>query len=288
MLNVVTDLFRELNLLDPGDEPVYDVAISSPAMYNIGAFTARGNFFHVKVKNIGHLPEEYRNCRNAWEAFPRYAPKPLGNYLRGGWEILVVRGIRHRALSSHGLKGSGREVRQEIVRYLRFAARTAPVLQPTEPHAAALGRLQARETDPACLSVLRQWLRSDALASLPCIRQHGDFVVNNLGTTGSGLVVFDWEDFGRVCLPGFDLCTLLASEVRFDPVQLRMMMDADGRFPAVYRELIEAGSAAAGVESGLFRRMMPLHLVVFLDMKRSYGPAIVDRVKTALAGLQLT
>jgi hypothetical protein len=56
---------------------------------------------------------------------------------------------------------------------------------------------------------------------LSYVRQHGDLVANNVGVTARGIVIFDWEDFGRVELPGFDIALFLASCLDYNPVMLK-------------------------------------------------------------------
>ncbi len=41
------------------------------------------------------------------------------------------------------------------------------------------------------------------ICGLPDQPQHGDLVINNMGLGASGLVNFDWEDFGRLNLLAF-------------------------------------------------------------------------------------
>jgi thiamine kinase-like enzyme len=55
---------------------------------------------------------------------------------------------------------------------------------------------------------LDYWVENVELRELPEVPQHGDFVHNNLGRARDTLYVFDWEDYGKVCLPGFDLAML--------------------------------------------------------------------------------
>jgi aminoglycoside phosphotransferase (APT) family kinase protein len=109
---------------------------------------------------------------------------------------------------------------------------------------------------------------------LPHIQQHGDFVMNNLGATRAGLVVFDWEDFGRVALPGLDLCTLVASDTGFSADQLRAITRGDNRLAPAYAQLIDRSCPLIGLTPQLFRQLIPLYLVIFLDLKRGYGKTI--------------
>jgi Ser/Thr protein kinase RdoA (MazF antagonist) len=49
------------------------------------------------------------------------------------------------------------------------------------------------------------------LDTIPVIPQHGDLFVDNLLTDGKSWHVVDWESFGSIDLPSYDLFTLLLS-----------------------------------------------------------------------------
>lgn len=274
MLSALTDVLRERKLLDADEEPGYTITLVSAHIANVAAHTRSGSWFHVRVKEIDSQPDEYDNCLRAWQAFPLHAPEPLERCFRDGWEIIVTRGIEHCPVRAGAVATNERGLAGEIVAFLEAARHGAAVAHPAEPHRAFLRGLRQRETDPDCAAILDQWLADGALDGLPHIRQHGDFVTNNLGLTGSSLVVFDWEDYGRIEFPGLDLCTLLASDAGFDAAALRAIASGGTRGPRSYAELVERGCVAAGLTPELYRRLIPLYLVIFLALKREYGKSI--------------
>lgn len=286
MIDAVTTILRAHHLVDSREEPAYDFSFVSARALNIDAFTRDGSFFHIRVKEQGVWPYEYDNIRSAWEVFPEHVPEPLGRYHSGGWEIIVVRGVAHRQVATGSLAGNRYGLEQQILGYLDLSRRRAEVVAPRESHREFLREVQARATTPACAEIAAQWIAEEHLDLLPHIRQHGDFMVGNFGLTGRGLVIFDWEDFGRVRLPGFDLCTLLASESMFDADRLRAIMAGANLQSPEYGALIDKGCRALGLASDLFRRLIPLYLAVFLDLKRDYGKAIGQRVGKAVQDLQ--
>jgi hypothetical protein len=54
-------------------------------------------------------------------------------------------------------------------------------------------------------------MSADRLETLPVIPQHGDLYAGNLLQHGQAWYVIDWESFGMVDLPGYDLYTVLLS-----------------------------------------------------------------------------
>lgn len=76
--------------------------------------------------------------------------------------------------------------------------------------------------------------------SLPRILQHGDFCFNNILIQGDHVSVVDWEDFGEVSLPGYDLVSLFLNFYTLgDPQQLERFFE-DNRFVGYMRNGIEA------------------------------------------------
>jgi hypothetical protein len=136
-------------------------------------------------------------------------------------------------------------------------------------------------------AVLDEWLDGPAgawLDALPQVRQHGDFCLNNIGVDGRQLVVFDWEDFGRVTLPGFDVVVLAASSLGLDHARLDALLATDK--PRPLGILVHELRRRLGVDRKAFRRYALLCLVTFLNLKeRFYGPGIVAQVRSLADGL---
>ena len=132
-------------------------------------------------------------------------------------------------------------------------------------------------------SLVRYWT-ADAgvrvLDSLATVAQHGDFTANNIGITRSGIVVFDWADFGVVELPGFDLATLVLSMTGFEPARVLQLLA--GTDPSLVL-FTESACARLGLSHTMFRALLPLYLAVFLSLKSQFGTGIRHKVATALA-----
>jgi hypothetical protein len=274
LLNAVTAILRERKLLEQDEQPGYSIALVDEDLINITVFARSGASFHVKVKERERSPNEYHNYCDASRSFPKYVPEILGREFRNGREVIVIRGIPHRHVPSGELALDRRGIVRKIVGFFEASSAGARIAAPAEPHQRFLGQTEARVADAVCTAITREWTASGHLDRLPHIRQHGDFVMNNLGVTRAGLVVFDWEDFGRIAFPGLDLCTLLASDARFSADQLRAIMRADSRQTRAYVELIDRSCPLIGLTPVLFRQLIPLYLVMFLDLKRDYGRTI--------------
>jgi hypothetical protein len=274
VLAAVTEILRKHHGLDIDDEPGYNITLIKEESLTLAAFTRNDSFFHVRLKKSGALPGEYENFCNAWQLFPRHAPEPLGRHFKDDWEVLVVRGVRHRPVSVGSIAADKPVLVPELVAFFEAASIGAKVAPPVASHQAYLRQLRERTTDPICAAILQEWIATERLPDLPHIGQHGDFVLNNLGLTGSGMAVFDWEDFGRIAFPGLDLCTMLASDMNLNAHRLRAMIAGNDPLPVAYARLLDMSCPALGLTPGLFRQLMPLYLVIFADLKRDYGEAV--------------
>jgi len=282
LLAAITALLRARQLLKVDEEPGYNITVISEHLIHISAYADSGAQFHIKVKECGRWPNEYANYCDAERIYPQCIPEVLAREFRNDREVIVFRGIPHRRIPAGSITRSGRRLRGEIVRFFQTSGKAALVIEPVAPHRVFLRHLQERITDGICATIVRDWTESVHLAALPFIRQHGDLVLNNLGLTGAGLVVFDWEDFGLIVLPGLDLCTLLASDTEFNSVKLLAIMNGHHNPSDSFAVLLDQSCKAIGLTPELFRQLIPLYLVIFLDLKREYGLAIADTVRNLI------
>lgn len=280
MLSTLARVLHEQGFASPLEQPAFNVNLISQQQLTLQAFLTTGERFHARIKRRGVAADEYESCRNAWQAYPQYAPEPLGRYFEDQWEIIVVRGIPHEMLASGDIARDRRGVVAKLAAYFA-AGRKAPSNRHTSParHRDFLRQVRKRTEDRNAAAVLDAGMANHVLDRLPSIPQHGDFTVNNLALNQDRLVIFDWEDFGRVHLPGLDLCCAIASDAGLEPHRLAQV--GRGR----YRPLIEAACPALGLTPDLFVRMMPLYLAVFLDLKQRYGASIRAAIRDLIPAM---
>jgi phosphotransferase family enzyme len=195
-----------------------------------------------------HVPEPYLHgeirglAYFAMEAIAAEAPIPI-NF--AGLVPKALRGIItfHRQLAEGPMSHAalGREVLDPLGEFERTWAS------------------HHRDLSLLCESLRR---RLDILMTvqLPQLPQHGDFCVDNLLVRPDGrIVVIDWEEFGAVRLPAYDLLTLFASaEPRGDQFAhldlFRTIMESYGT-----EMRIDRGWLAALVPIGLMRLALFRH-----------------------------
>jgi hypothetical protein len=240
-------------------------------------FDERGRFVHVKTSDVFSLSEEVRVYHAAFGTYRAYMPRPLGYCVREGWQVFVCEGVAHRPLLGHHVVHRG----GRIFGGFFAAAHSGRRFNAGDGHLPLLARLEAAYAGSRFDAALAPW-RTPAgqaeLAALGASPQHGDFVLNNLGLRHEGLVVFDWEDFGKIALPGLDLCTLLVSAIDTDAATAADALagrDAPGRRLA---PTVATACGALALSVAQFHRLVPLYLLAFLQLKERYATAVHERI----------
>lgn len=256
----------------------------------IDLFDDRGHYFYARVAELYDLEPEYRIAETVASHLGRFVPRPLAFFREQGLSCIVFEGLEFDVVSGADLLGAAPKspVARGLLDFLRGS--TAALRGPPDPASFAklLTDVDARFTGTEQESLWRDVRAATDvahLASLPNQRQHGDFVPNNFGVCASGLLVFDWEDFGKVNLPGFDLAVLLASCVDFDPEELRRIRAPLANDLEARVEWLPEAFQVLGLEASRFWRCVPFHLIAFLCLKDRYSPAIRAKVVHAIEGL---
>lgn len=286
MMAAVTEALSECGAIGAGEIPRYHVGLTYGDTVWLDAYRRDGSFVHAKVAEHVTLGEEVRVYHEALRAYGDFMPAPIGYSVRGPWEIFLAEGIEHRPLSVNPLNHSRRahKLRDELSRFFARGARRTTPNPPAHDYDALLKRLDATFSETPFASLITYWRSSEATQLLDAIGaapQHGDFVTNNIGTRKTRLVVYDWEDFGKVSLPGFDLCTFAISLMNDG------MVDADGLTrgrPSGDRlgTLVNPACVAMDLDVDQFWRLVPLYLLTFLHLKQGYGSRIRSRIERLL------
>lgn len=247
--------------------------------------------FHLRVAETYSLDEEFETVRYASAALGRSVPEPLGMIKVGAVDAIVFESVQGRFIPAAQLLRAGRsssEVSSLLSLFESMARKFATDVAPEEPDrwvTAIESRFDGTDEAELVRAVLRR-LGRDGRSSRPTYWQHGDLVVDNLVFRMDGAVLFDWEDFRKVSLAGFDLTTLLASVAGFDATCLQAIRSANGSSrsgnPASW---LPDACRVVGLEPEEFWALAPFHLLVFLALKDRYSPSIRRRVLAAVQGL---
>lgn len=250
------------------------------------------NGIFVKVSKEKGVEEEYSALGRIRGCFEDSIIPPLGLWKDGALTAVAYPLKELKRLSAADLAQSS--VANQLERlFRRFASQDkAPLVDNCigeRELLSALGRQQATFGQ----SVLFADYVQASFAALRDISmpQHGDFTLNNLAIDESGgLVLLDWEDYGKVQVPYFDLATLLFSVA---VAQGRVAEVADS--PAALFSLPGSQVAvkicqAQAFSRDEFVRRYPFFLLLFgyLKSELGYGEFIVGQVRDFLGRVSLS
>ena len=240
----------------------------------------------VKISEFpGALADEALRYAAASATYGSLTPHLKGYRQLPQGDILVSQAVDADGLSPLAFQGGrhAAQVMSGLDRYFAAMARSElPASLPTLTNSVLIPTL--REYYAAHpQSVLIQRHLSDVMhchcLALPNLPQHGDLVLNNLALAQGELIVFDWEDFGRIQLPGLDLYTVLMSLGLGGPEVRAHSAKAN----SVWRRLVQGGCPPLNISIDQLGAMKGVYLLAFRYLKRNYGPDIGQRMDRLIA-----
>lgn len=238
-------------------------------------------FFLVKVGLQTDLRQEWEGLAAGHAAFPLGVPRPLALSAHRSFPTLVAEGISFVPLAPHSFDRPSTALRQELGHFFGTARSRFRVASQQSHSSRALDAF-AELRDAIPREVAKRYVDDIAteLDALPDIAQHGDFYPDNLGMRHGRLVVLDWEDYARECLPGFDVVLLLLSLNHFDVDVLRDNVQPHGR----HAWIPLATQVGTGLTAQRLLALLPCCLALLLRMKSAlgYGAAFEARALSAL------
>ena len=242
----------------------------------------------VKVSKSADLEREFKCQAASYSALPEYVPEPLAFGASKGLFLIASRGVPHVRLTMRSIRRATDRLCEGIGEYVRRSTMAFANPEPSSQHPENLEKIVGDLQDLHLARVLRSHIRRvdlEQLRLLPHARQHGDLVANNVGLASRTLVIFDWEDFGRVQLPGFDVALLLMSFLDFDAVRLKRWFERSE--PRELDKIVTTAAGNLGISRSMLWMWLPIYLAHFLHLKTAlcYRPAVKDRVRSVLEDL---
>jgi hypothetical protein len=170
---------------------------------------------------------EFTNLQQAYAAAPEWVPRPLHFGAQGNFWTLWMQGVPGMRFKRRHTAGVMRSMVETVARLHAATGLPSGNVQPdryrrsvTEP----LHALREFGSSPAVEEGCRRLFAktgADWIGLLPVISQHGDLYDGNLLEHNGGWHVVDWESYGMVDLPAYDLYTLLLSMLLVDGATCR-------------------------------------------------------------------
>jgi aminoglycoside phosphotransferase (APT) family kinase protein len=221
------------------------------------------------------LRREFENLTDVHSCAPTWAPRPLSFDEQGGFWALWMEGVPGSAFLPQGCSLRVLRSMVEMLVAMHGAIRKrGGWLSPDRYRRMVWEPLESLEQFGKGHSIeagsvdLRARVSVEWIDSLPIIPQHGDLFRGNLLSHGDQWHVVDWENFGRVDIPFFDLLTLLFSLLcthgetpeHWDPV---LVEQAPG--------LIEGYTQKMGLSPADVSLLLPLALVNWFHLQLRDG-----------------
>lgn len=114
-------------------------------------------------------------------------------------------------------------------------------------------------------------------SALPEVNQHGDFTFTNLGIReGQRLIAFDWEDYGRIKLPGLDLATFLASLFHHGKLNDQIIHSPSNFLSVINEHFDQHLWHDLQISDDLFTFLFPAYLVTFWYLKKTLNYGFIE------------
>jgi hypothetical protein len=285
MIDTVRGFLREHGLVR-GNCSICNVIIGRSFIFEI--FQRPSSYLVIKASKSADLQREFECQATSYSALPEFVPEPIAFGASRGLFLLASQGVPHVRLTMRSVRRSADRLSEGIGEYVRRSAAAFTHTEPCSEHPEELEKIIGDLQDLELAAVLRchmQRLDMERLRLLPHTRQHGDLVANNIGLTRRTPVLFDWEDFGRVQLPGFDVALLLVSFLNFDAVRLKHWFERNE--PRELDGIVTTAVDHLGIGRSTLWMWLPVYLAHFLHLKTAFGyrTAIRDQVRGLLEDL---
>ena len=284
MITEIYDGLRRRKLIGADECPPWNLLFSRQT--NIDIFPRSGEIFHVKVGNRMLLQHEYKALQEAYSALPMHVAEPLALLSGNTIEYLVCRGIAHINARSSTFHKNHPTLHNALNDYFAKAAEKFKVEEPASSHTERLADRLEQYVDSHKAGFRRYSQIIDRhpseIDSLPHIKQHGDFAPTNFGISKQGIIIFDWEEFGKEEIPGYDLCVLIISSLDFDLSKICRFLSGNTNSPLF--PIVRNFCAIYGIAPEFFRGLLVLCAMLFLYSKEKaqYRSEAIERVRSLI------
>lgn len=285
MLIRITDALLAAGLLDRGDPHIVDISLTTGHCVHLHIHSEKNRYWHIKASEALNLEPEFERFKQAYATLENFTPKPITYVSLPGCNFIVAAGIASRPVRVRDLISRG-ELTRHGLQFVEILRRMAAIERGVESrsHERLLKIVQHHLSGTGLEVQLDSWKTEFGalVEKLPVRQQHGDFTLNNLAVHNGHLVLFDFEDYGRIRLGGLDLAVWYASATNFDTRRLRSLFRCGSIEHDEFGPLLSAACNALGISPQVFAQMLPLYLMIFLMLKANYSASIRRIVGSAV------
>ena len=238
-----------------------------------------GRQFAAKVSRpecLNILKNEVKAMEEVSKHYPYVIPKYYGSFWLDGRLVIVNEYVDFSPFTFYGARSISLESSRCFVDFLvgkeGKGAGTASFPE------GFVEFFEGHEDWPNVTQFIPEW--AGKLSNITCIPQHGDLALTNVYIYEEKILVIDWEDFGFVNIPGFDLFVFLLSCSDQNITIMKSYFDESGQ-PIGLKNIIQRASIELHRVLGEpWENFIPLYilLLLFLKHKLGYGKLIQEKI----------
>lgn len=271
MINFVVQILLEEGCLEDPVNIAANVILGRSV--NIQVFDIpHAKFYNIKLSKF-KLDREYRGLLLANSTLPGCVPVVICRKERNGFDLLISRGEAFDHV---------RKLSPSVIEFVQIYFKSANIgfvdlgAMCHRRFLQDIGRTEHLDEWQASLEVWLSSSYSRFIDRMPRVAQHGDFFLLNLGVSSGRYIIFDWEDFGRVCLAGYDVIMLAISALEFKPGPIKEIIHGEGHVGL--QTLLFCLRDYLDISNREFGDLVKICLLIFLFLKKSahYHASLVD------------
>ena len=174
---------------------------------------ARHPLVVMKACKEPDLPrQEFRNLKAAHASAPDFVPRPLGLHKQGVfWTLWMTGEPGTRLTMKHVSEAAVQRLCDALVAIQTRSVVRMPADRFRDSVCVPLDELQSHPLLSESCKELRAKCTERWLQSLPWLPQHGDLYGGNILVAGRSWRILDWESFGQIDLPLYDVLSFWLS-----------------------------------------------------------------------------
>jgi len=250
----------------------------------------RGLF--VKITNGDEAKREYLALKGLSYSLANHVARPLMFVERTPHTAFVTPLLKHRPIILKDFRND------KIYKQVSIILESQFLPSPTTPISQRGLDLQIKallETESLLLN-MPTWtvdyidsVMDSIYQAIPQCPQHSDLTLYNLGIHNNSLILFDWEDYGRISFAGFDIATFVFSLIIACKAYKLVANNPSYIFQLPGGQVALAALQKNHIPLNVFTKFFPFFILCFLYLKKefAYGLGItqttIEFLKTLFA-----
>jgi hypothetical protein len=284
MISNVLEELRKRGFLKPSFTPFCTNLVRHVKLFYL---FADGDGLFVKITNGGEAKREYFALQSVRNVLGRHVPNPLLLIESSPHTAFVTPLFKHRGMDLEDLRNgricdqigfllnSDLGSKQSSCFYIPVSVEEIRCFFENKPFVIDW---------PDWIIGYMEKVGNSVYSELPVSAQHGDFTLYNFGVCGSLVMLFDWEDYGKVEFWGFDIASFMFSLIIAQKAGKLVASTPSRMFDLRGGNLVLNALESKSIRDEVFMKYFPFYVLSFLYLKKElgYGLRIIEETKNFL------